>query len=113
VQYSTVQYSTVHYNTVQYSTVHYNTVQYSTVHYNTGQYSTHLHTNSTWNNAINNFDWKAFWDSNPDWSNYMGSVRVVASPCELYPGICLTTEEKARKNFRQGIETSVSEVKPH
>jgi len=22
--------------------------------------------------------------------------------CELYPGICLTTEEKARKNFGQG-----------
>jgi hypothetical protein len=23
--------------------------------------------------------------------------------CELYPGICLTTEEKARKNVNQGI----------
>jgi len=22
--------------------------------------------------------------------------------CELYPGICLTTEEKARKNLSQG-----------
>ena len=22
--------------------------------------------------------------------------------CELYPGICFTTEEKARKNLRQG-----------
>ena len=24
--------------------------------------------------------------------------------CELYPGICLTTEEKARKNLSQGNE---------
>jgi hypothetical protein len=29
------------------------------------QYSTHLHTNSAQNNTINNFVWKAFWDSNP------------------------------------------------
>jgi hypothetical protein len=30
--------------------------------------------------------------------------RVSAVPrlCELYPGICLTTEEKARKNLSQG-----------
>jgi len=32
-------------------------------------YSTHLHTNSTQNNIINNFGSKAFWDSNPKWSN--------------------------------------------
>jgi hypothetical protein len=31
-------------------------------------------------------------------------VRVLAVPrlCELYPGICLTTEEKARKNLTKG-----------
>ena len=34
------------------------------------QYSTHLHTNNTQNNTINNFGWEAFWDSNPEWSNY-------------------------------------------
>jgi len=30
--------------------------------------------------------------------------RMPAVPrlCELYPGICLTTEEKARKNLTQG-----------
>jgi len=30
--------------------------------------------------------------------------RVWAMPyfCELYPGICLTTEEKAQKNLSQG-----------
>ena len=26
----------------------------------------------------------------------------MARLCELYPGICLTTEEKARKNLSQG-----------
>jgi hypothetical protein len=26
-------------------------------------------------------------------------VRTVPRLCELYPGICLTTEEKARKNL--------------
>jgi hypothetical protein len=31
-----------------------------------------------------------------------GRVRAVLRLCELYPGICLTTEEKARKNLRQG-----------
>jgi len=31
------------------------------------QYSTHLRTNNTQNNTINNFVWKAFWDSNPEW----------------------------------------------
>jgi hypothetical protein len=28
-----------------------------------------------------------------------GRVRAVPRLCELYPGICLTTEEKARKNL--------------
>jgi hypothetical protein len=34
------------------------------------QYSTHLHANNTQNDTINNFGWKAFWDSNPEWSYY-------------------------------------------
>jgi hypothetical protein len=29
-------------------------------------------------------------------------VLAVPSLCELYPGICFTTEEKARKNLSQG-----------
>jgi len=29
-------------------------------------------------------------------------VLAVLRLCELYPGICLTTEEKARKNLSQG-----------
>jgi len=31
-----------------------------------------------------------------------GRVRAVSGLCELYPGIWLTTEEKARKNLGQG-----------
>jgi hypothetical protein len=29
-------------------------------------------------------------------------VRAVPHLCEIYPGICPTAEEKARKNFIQG-----------
>jgi len=29
-------------------------------------------------------------------------VRAVPRLCEFYPGICLTTEEKARKNLSPG-----------
>jgi hypothetical protein len=34
-----------------------------------------------------------------------GRVRAVPRLCELYPGICLTTEEKAWKNLSQGSQT--------
>jgi hypothetical protein len=34
--------------------------------------------------------------------NGTGTVRAVPRLGELYPGICLTTEEKARKNLSQG-----------
>jgi len=33
---------------------------------------------------------------------HFGRVRAVPRLCEFYPGICLTTEEKARKTLRQG-----------
>jgi len=32
----------------------------------------------------------------------LGRVRAVPRLCGIYPGICLTTEEKARKNLSQG-----------
>jgi len=38
----------------------------------------------------------------------MGRVRAVPSLCELYPGICLTTEEKARKNLSP--DTQISKI---
>ena len=44
------------------------------------QYSTHLHTDNTQNDTI-----------------YLGRVRTVPRLGELYPGICLTTEEKHGK----------------
>jgi hypothetical protein len=34
--------------------------------------------------------------------NVIGTVRFMPRLGELYPGICLTTEEKARKNLSQG-----------
>jgi hypothetical protein len=37
-------------------------------------------------------------------------VRAVPRLCELYPGICLTTEQKARKNLNQG-KKNFSQVK--
>jgi len=37
-------------------------------------------------------------------------VRAVPCLCEFYSGICLTTEEKARKNLSQGQENP-SQVK--
>jgi len=53
--------------------------------------STRLHTNNTQNNTNNNL---------------CGRVRTVPRLCEFYPGICLTTEEKARKNLSQGKKNS-------
>jgi hypothetical protein len=32
----------------------------------------------------------------------LGTVRAVPRLGELYPGICLTTEEKSRKNLSRG-----------
>jgi len=34
-----------------------------------------------------------------------GRVRSMPHLCKLYPGICLTTEEKTRKNLSQGSRT--------
>jgi hypothetical protein len=52
------------------------------------QYSTHLDTNSTQNTENGTYITMKIWE-----------VRAVPRLCELYPGICLTTEEKARKNL--------------
>jgi hypothetical protein len=32
----------------------------------------------------------------------LGRVRAVPRLCELYPGICLTTDKKAWRNLSQG-----------
>ena len=39
--------------------------------------------------------------------NKFGTVRAVPCLCELYPGICLTTEEKARQNLLRVAEKLV------
>ena len=57
-------------------------VQYTFTH---KQYTERHKTNNTQNNK------KIF-----------GRMQAVSSLCELYPGICLTTGEKARKNLSQG-----------
>ena len=54
---------------------------------------TFTHKNNTQDNTITN------WEECGPWA--------MSRLCELYPGICLTTEEKARKNFSQGRKTSV------
>jgi hypothetical protein len=44
----------------------------------------------------------------------LGRVRTVPRLCEVYPGICLTTEEKARKNLSEGsIRVPFSTMKIH
>ena len=42
-----------------------------------------------------------------------GKVRAVSRLCGLYPGICLTTEEKARKNLSQGRRVPAGMMKIH
>jgi hypothetical protein len=37
-------------------------------------------------------------------------MRAVLRLCEFYPGICITTEEKAQKNLSQG-KKNLSQVK--
>ena len=53
----------------------------------------HLHTNSTQNDTK-----QTIHRTTQKFVKSAGRGRL----CELYPGICLATEEKARKNLRQG-----------
>jgi hypothetical protein len=59
--------------------------------------STHLHTNNTQNNTNNNR------------TTQIATNVEECEPCPVfasfYPGICPTTEEKARKNLSQGQKT--------
>jgi len=50
-----------------------------------GSSTIHIYTNNTQKTTIN-----------------LGRLRAAPHLCELYPGICLTTEEKPRKNLSQG-----------
>jgi len=69
-------------------------LNYSCVATRWQQYSTHLHTDSTQNNTkhtIYTTQFLLFWKS-------AGRARL----CQLYPGIGITTEEKARKTLIPG-----------
>jgi len=56
-------------------------------------YSTHLHTNTIHRTTQN--------EQYIEQHKNFGRVRAVPRLCGFYPGICLTTEEKARKNLSQ------------
>jgi hypothetical protein len=68
-------------------------------------YSTHLHTNNTERHKNNQYTEQ---HKNKQYTEQLkyGKVRAVHRLCELYPGICLTTEEKARKNLSQFSRTT-------
>jgi hypothetical protein len=59
------------------------------------QYNTHLHTNNTQNDTKQTINRR---------TQKFSKVRAVPHLGELYPGICLTTEEKAWKNLSQGSQ---------
>jgi len=54
------------------------------------QYTERHKTNNTWNNTT-----------------IFGTVRAVPRLCKFYPGICLKTEEKARKTLSQSSNKSI------
>ena len=58
----------------------------------TVQYSTHLHTNTIQNDIKQTIHGT---------TQNFGRVRAVPCLCGFCPGICLTNEEKARKNLSQ------------
>jgi hypothetical protein len=65
------------------------------------QYSTHLHTNNTQNDTKHTIHRTTQNIQYTEQHRKFGRVRAVPRLCELYPGICFSTEKKARKNFSQ------------
>ena len=85
-------------------------------------YSTHLHTNNSQNNINNNRTTQITTvqhnnnkttqiTTEQHNNNKFGRVRTVPYLCEFNPGICLTTEEKARKNLSKGSRRVLIESK--
>jgi hypothetical protein len=71
------------------------------------QCSTHIHTNNTQNDTKHTIHTT---------TQKLGRVRAVPRLCGFYPGICHTTEEKARKNLRVAIHKHTIRIhsyKPH
>jgi hypothetical protein len=89
------------------------------------RHSTHIHTNNTrndtkqtiqrtqnkqykehkTNNTLNNTKILRTTQKIHRTTQKLGSVRAVPRRCGFYPGICLTIDEKARKNLSQGRQT--------
>ena len=61
-----------------------------------GGSSTYLHTNNT---EQHNIDAKQYIEQH---NSQLREMRTVPRLCDVHPGICRTTEEKARKNLSQG-----------
>jgi hypothetical protein len=61
--------------------------------------STQIHTNNTENDTKQTIHRT---------TQKLGRMQAVLCLCGFYPGICLTTEEKAQKNLNQGSHSVVS-----
>jgi hypothetical protein len=68
-------------------------------------FSTNIHTNNTENVTKRTVHRKT--QKIHRTAQQLGRVRAVPRFCGFYPGICLTTEEKARKNLCQGSHTNL------
>jgi hypothetical protein len=81
-------------------------------------FSTHIHTNNAGNvtkQTSHRTTQKIYIEQNKKCieqqkkihraTKILGKVRAVPHLCGHHPGICLTTEEKARKNLSQGSHT--------
>jgi hypothetical protein len=67
------------------------------------QYIAHIHRNNTENDTKQTVHRTT--QKTHKTTQKLRRVRAVPRLCGFYPGICLTTEEKARKNLSQGSHT--------
>jgi hypothetical protein len=74
-----------------------------------GSSTIHIYTQTVHRTTQNKqyIEQRKIWAKHKIWEPYkkFGTVRAVPRLGELYPGICLTTEEKARENLIQGSRT--------
>ena len=68
-----------------------------------GSSSVHIHTQTIQRMTQN----KQYTEQHKNTQNKqkLGTVQAMRRLCGFYPGICLITEEKARKNLSQGSHT--------
>jgi hypothetical protein len=78
---------------IWYDMIWYDIFNYNWVATRWQKYSIHLHTNNIQNDTKQTIH---------KTTQKLGRVRTVPRLCGFYTGICLTTEEKARKNLSQG-----------